>query len=84
MPKLRPVAELRAGRGVNQRAGRGARKRIGSPSQTKGVLRLGDTCKVIDLEWLTRNVFAAVSASTELFMTTKLAPEIQNNLRGPR
>jgi hypothetical protein len=53
--KTRPVAALRTERDVNGRAGMIAGKRIGSSTQTTGILRSGDTGKVIDLEWLTQN-----------------------------
>jgi len=31
-------------------------EKIGSPSQTKGILRTGDTGKMIDSEWLTQTL----------------------------
>ncbi|HXG47890.1 MAG TPA: hypothetical protein VNO52_09715, partial [Methylomirabilota bacterium] len=55
VPKTRPVADLRAERGVNEWAGIVAGKRIGSSSQTKGILRGRDTGKVIDSECITEN-----------------------------
>jgi hypothetical protein len=53
VPKTRPVARLRAEKGINGRAGIVAGNRIGSPTQTKGVLHGGDTSEVIDSEWPT-------------------------------
>jgi hypothetical protein len=46
-----------------------------SPSQTTGVLRVGDTGKLIDSEWLTQTAFAAISVSADLHMAAKGVPE---------
>jgi hypothetical protein len=84
VPKTRPVAGLQTERGVNERAVRGAQKRFGSPSQTKGILRPGDTGKVIDLEWLTQTRPTAISVSADSRMSAKCEPETENNVRHPR
>ena len=52
--KTRPVAELRTESGVNERAGEGAENGIGSPSETKGISRSGDTGKTNDSKWATQ------------------------------
>ncbi len=83
VPKTRPIAELRTERGVNGRAGEGAEKRIGSPSQTKGILRPRDTGNVIDLDWLTQSPRAAISVPADSRMTAKFLLETQSNVLSP-
>lgn len=53
---------------------------IGSPSQTKGVLRPGDTGKVIDSEWLTQTRTVTISGSADSPMAARHAPETRNNV----
>jgi hypothetical protein len=48
VPKTRPVAGLRAERGVNGQAEIVAGKRIGSPTQTKGILSGREARQIID------------------------------------
>lgn len=47
---------------------------IGSPRQTTGISRPGDTGKVIDSEWLTQTPRAAISGSADSRMAARHAP----------
>jgi len=54
---------------------------FGSPSQTKGILRCGDTGKIIDSKWATQIRPAAVSGSDDSLLSAKFVPKTENNVR---